>query len=229
LLRRKDYRIVHLKVRHLVLPLGHYSRSDADLLTSLLAMDALDLPTTLHLLSGKYTKLFSNAALHWILRPESRREAFFSAARSALVPGGVFAFEMGGLGNVQECTAAILGPVARRVGMEKAWAANPWFFPDEDWARETLENKVGGWKVERAERVWRPTVVDTETGVEGWARLMGKPFFEVVKDEQAREMCMKEAAEVLKMVCAVEGPGEGGRQRYMLSYVRLRVLARRVD
>jgi hypothetical protein len=192
-------------------------------------MDALDLGSRSRLQDGSCTKLFSNAALHWILRPADRREAFFRAARTALVPGGIFAFEMGGLGNVQECVTAILAPIARRVGMEKAWAANPWFFPDEDWARQTLEKKVGGWKVERAERVWRPTVVDTETGVEGWTRLMGKTFFEAVGDEVEREACVKEAAEVLKVVCAIDGPGEGGRQRYMLSYVRLRVLARKIE
>ena len=53
--------------------------------------------------------------------------------RDALAPGGTFAFEMGGLGNVAEMRAALLSAVARRVGMERAVAADPWFFPDEGW------------------------------------------------------------------------------------------------
>jgi spermidine synthase len=40
--------------------------------------------------------------MHWILRPEEKREQFFRGVRNALKPGGVFAFEMGGMGNVAE-------------------------------------------------------------------------------------------------------------------------------
>jgi hypothetical protein len=40
--------------------------------------------------------------MHWILRPEERREGFFRGVRNALRPDGVFCFEMGGMGNVVE-------------------------------------------------------------------------------------------------------------------------------
>jgi len=80
-----------------------------------------------------FTKAFSNAALHWILRSEETREAVFRGVRDSLVDNGTFAFEMGGLGNVAEMRAALLGAVARRVGIEKAREADPWFFPDEKW------------------------------------------------------------------------------------------------
>lgn len=49
-----------------------------------------------------FDKCFSNAAMHWILRPEKRRAQFFRGVRNALKPGGVFAFELGGMGNVTE-------------------------------------------------------------------------------------------------------------------------------
>jgi hypothetical protein len=125
--------------------------------------------------------------------------------------------------------AAITAVITRRVGIRAAQDANPWFFPDEGWARRVLEDVVGGWRVERAERVWRPTVVDTAVGVDGWVRLMGKQLFEAVADEAEREACIREAVEVLEAVCAIDGAGESGNKRYLLSYVRLRVLARRVD
>ena len=40
--------------------------------------------------------------MHWILRPEERREDFFRGVHCALKPDGVFCFEMGGMGNVAE-------------------------------------------------------------------------------------------------------------------------------
>jgi hypothetical protein len=46
--------------------------------------------------------------MHWILRPEKTREQFFLGVRNALKPGGVFAFEMGGMGNVAEVRSFLL-------------------------------------------------------------------------------------------------------------------------
>lgn len=158
--------------------------------------------------------------MHWILRPEARREAFFRGVGSALAPGGRFAFEMGGLGNVSEIRAALHMAIGRRVGLDRAREVDPWFFPDEAWAKEMLEGTVGGWEVERVEREWRPTVADAG-GVEGWVRLMAKQFFEALPEEE-REGCIKEIVDVLEVICAMPGGG------YMFSYVRLRVLARKL-
>jgi trans-aconitate methyltransferase len=167
-----------------------------------------------------FSKAFSNAAMHWILRRASSHVPFFTGVRNCLAPKGTFAFEMGGLGNVSEMRAALLMAVGRRVGLEKAKEVDPWFFPDEDWVVDIMENKVGGWKVEKVEREWRPTTADAG-GVEGWIRLMGRQFFEVLEDEEEKEKCIKEVVEVLEEVCAK--PGDG----WMFSYVRLRVLARK--
>ncbi|KAI1137279.1 S-adenosyl-L-methionine-dependent methyltransferase [Hypoxylon sp. FL0543] len=188
-------------------------------------VDALELAQASHLQRGHFTKVFSNAALHWILgackADSARQAAFFKAARDALVPGGVFAFEMGGLGNVAEIRAALLAALARRVGLEKAVQADPWFFPDEAWATKMMEETVGGWKVERAEREYRPTQAD-EGGVEGWVRLFGAQFFEVLSEGREREECIKEVVDVLEVVC--KNPSGG----FHLGYVRLRVLARKL-
>jgi len=59
-------------------------------------LDATELPPELQ--DGSFDKCFSNAAMHWILRPEEKREQFFRGVRNALKPGGVFAFEMGAWG-----------------------------------------------------------------------------------------------------------------------------------
>lgn len=168
-----------------------------------------------------FNKAFSNAALHWILRPPQTREAVFAGVKNALTPGGTFAFEMGGLGNVSEIRSALLMAVGRRVGLAKAQEADPWFFPDEEWVTDVMERKVGGWKVEKIEREWRPTTADAG-GVDGWVRLMAKQFFEALPEGE-REECIREVVDALEVVCAKPGGG------YMFSYVRLRVLARRVE
>ncbi|KAK4100647.1 S-adenosyl-L-methionine-dependent methyltransferase [Parathielavia hyrcaniae] len=188
-------------------------------------LDATTLTSTPSLQNSTFTKAFSNAALHWILRPAATREAVFRSVRDALQPGGLFVFEMGGLGNVSEVRAALLSAVGRRAvgGLARAAReADPWFFPDERWARDVLETRVGGWEVLGAERKWRPTAAD-RGGVEGWVRLMGKEWFEIVPDEGGqREECIREVVDVLEVVCRQPGGG------YMLSYVRLRVMARKI-
>lgn len=154
------------------------------------------------------------------MRPPEKRVDFFRSVRDVLAPGGTFVFEMGGLGNVSEMRIALLMATARHIGMEKAQKADPWFFPDEDWLVNVMEATVGGWKVERIEREWRPTTAD-KGGVEGWVRLMGQSFFDAVP-ETAREACIKEVANAAAVVCAKPGGGE------MLSYVRLRCVARKL-
>ncbi|KAK2063194.1 methyltransferase domain-containing protein [Colletotrichum caudatum] len=150
-----------------------------------------------------FTKAFSNAALHWILRAPGSHLAVFASVRDALRPGGALVLEMGGLGNVGEMRTALLMAVARRGGGG----------PLED---------VGGWRVERVEREWRPTPAD-RGGVEGWVRLMGKALLDAVPEEGGRrEEAVREVVEVLDHVC---GTPEGGR---VIGYVRLRCLARKL-
>ncbi|KAH0444335.1 methyltransferase type 11 [Colletotrichum kahawae] len=168
-----------------------------------------------------FTKAFSNAALHWILRPPGAQIPVFTAVRDALLPGAPLVLEMGGLGCVCEMRTALLMAVSRRVGIDKAKEVDPWFFPDEAWLTRALEEEVGGWKVERIEREWRPTIAD-RGGVEGWCRLMGKELLDAVADEKEREACVREVADVLEHVCAVPGGG------HMISYVRLRCVARKI-
>jgi SAM-dependent methyltransferase len=184
-------------------------------------IDASQLTNYPALQNASFDKVFSNAAMHWILRPESRREAFFQGVRKALKPGGTFVFEMGGMGNVAEMRSTLLSVISKRVGIEKAREVDPWFFPDEVWMSKMLEETVGGWKVERIEREYRPTKAD-EGGVQGWVKLMGKQFFDAVEDSVEREKCEKEVGEVLKTVCESPGGGE------WIGYVRLRAAVRKI-
>ncbi|KAH7018514.1 S-adenosyl-L-methionine-dependent methyltransferase [Microdochium trichocladiopsis] len=188
-------------------------------------VDATALHTQPHLQSASFTKAFSNAAMHWILRPEATRATFFRGVREALQPGGTFTFELGGLGNVVEMRTALLMAVARRApgGLKTAMEYDPWFFPDEAWVRKTMEDEVGGWKVEKVEREYRPTPADPgASGVEGWVRLMGANFFEAIPDAAEKEEAVREVVEVLNEVCRVPGGG------WQYGYVRLRATARKL-
>ncbi|TGO16002.1 hypothetical protein BTUL_0033g00400 [Botrytis tulipae] len=168
--------------------------------------------------SQSYTKIFSNAALHWILRPESIRIQFFTEVKRLLKPNGVFVFEMGGMGNVAEMRTAFLSVIGRRCegGLKRAREADPWFFPDE------VEGEgEGEWKIEKLEREYRATPTD-KGGIEGWVKLMGKQFFDVLGDGKERKEAEKEVYEVLESVCRSPGGGD------WIGYVRLRGMIRRV-
>jgi len=169
-----------------------------------------------------FDKVFSNAALHWILRAPSTRKGVFENAYRMLKPGGTFVFEMGGAGNVAEVNAALIAAVRHQgLSIGEAREACPWFFPSEKYMKELLEGV--GFKVERSEAEYRPTpcTKDEGGGIEGWVRLMGAQFFEKLMDEQ-KEAAVKEVCEVLETIITHEEDGSK-----WLGYVRLRVLARK--
>lgn len=137
---------------------------------------------------------------------------------------------MGGHGNVPEMRSTLLSMLSRRIGgIEAARSIDPWFFPDEQWIKSTLE-EVGGFEVVKLEREWRPTRAD-EGGVEGWVRFMGKIFFDALAGmkgktneeiEKEKEDAVREVCDALETVC---GDGRGG---YWIGYVRLRGVIKKV-
>lgn len=170
----------------------------------------------------RYTKVFSNAALHWVLTDPSTRQSVLRAACKALKPGGVFVFEMGGAGNVAEVHAALLAAIVHQgLSIETARAASPWFFPSEETMRVMLEQ--AGFEVEKSELEYRPTMLTAERdgGLEGWVRLMGAPFLDALQSEKLKEAAVTEVGDVLKTVI---GRDDG---TMWMGYVRLRVLARK--
>ncbi|KAL8764823.1 MAG: hypothetical protein Q9209_007867, partial [Squamulea sp. 1 TL-2023] len=103
-------------------------------------------------------------------------------------PGGTFAFEMGGHGNVAEVHAALVAAVAHQgTGIVQAQELCPWYFPSENSARKTLEDV--GFEVVKTQMEHRPTklTTDKEGGIEGWKRLMGTRFLEGLDSIAKRE------------------------------------------
>ncbi|KAL8662926.1 MAG: hypothetical protein Q9168_008181 [Polycauliona sp. 1 TL-2023] len=168
-----------------------------------------------------YTKVFSNAALHWILRDSITRESVFQNVYDLLKPGGSFAFEMGGKGNVAEVHAALIAAVAHQgIALRDAQELCPWFFPSEALMKQMLEK--AGFSIQRMELEYRPTklTADKEGGIEGWVRLMGAQFLEGLDSPAKKEAVVREVCGVLETVISREEDGS-----MYLGYVRLRVLA----
>ncbi|KAF2754262.1 S-adenosyl-L-methionine-dependent methyltransferase [Pseudovirgaria hyperparasitica] len=173
---------------------------------------------------GAYTKVFSNAAMHWILAAPDTRAAFFSNVHALLAPGGKFVFEMGGAGNVAEVHATAMAALrAHGVGLADARAASPWFFPSDVWMRNALAE--AGFVVEKVETECRPTQLtqmndEGSGGLEGWIKLMCADYIAVV-DETKRADVVQWMMEVLEPVMKRED------ESWWIGYVRLRGVARK--
>ena len=174
-----------------------------------------------------YDKVFSNAAMHWILRDESTRVAFFEDVHRVLKPGGSFVFEQGGSGNVAEVHAALRSVLHHAYGIsyDHIGRADPWFFPSDKWMRQTLQNV--GFLAEVVELEYRPTeltpaTLDGSGGLEGWLKLMGASFLNLLPDQRSREGAVRKVCDVLEDVIRRADDG-----RMYIGYVRLRAIARK--
>ncbi|MGH6907887.1 MAG: class I SAM-dependent methyltransferase, partial [Aestuariivirga sp.] len=98
---------------------------------------------------SEFDAVFSNAALHWM----PNASAVVAGVWRALKPGGRFAAEFGGHGNVAAIATA-LRAVAQIRGGDKSLAA-PWFYPTPTEYRDLLA--VAGFTVRRIGLFPRPT------------------------------------------------------------------------
>ena len=75
-------------------------------------------------LAGPFDAVFSNAALHWMTRPE----AVLRGLRELLRPGGRLVAELGGHGNVVTVEGALRDALEAE-GMARERQPRPWYFP----------------------------------------------------------------------------------------------------
>jgi len=168
--------------------------------------DACDLP-----FDAQFDAVLSNAALHWIKRDP---DGVLKSVRRALKPGGRFAGEFGGHGNVAAITVALIAVLTRH-GIRDAASFSPWYFPTTEEYRLKLER--GGFAVESIELFPRPTILPTD--MRGWLETFAGPFFQALP-LQDRAPALDEAIDLLRPALC------DGESKWTVDYVRLRFLAR---
>ncbi len=159
---------------------------------------------------GEFDAVFSNAALHWMRRPERVIDGVWRA----LVPGGRFVAEFGGEGCVAKIRAALAAAVARR-GLDPA-ALSPWYFPADDTYRALLEAR--GFMLESIALFPRPTPLPGD--LVGWLETFAESFTRALAPDD-RPALLEEVRDALRPeLCDAAG-------HWTADYVRLRFAARR--
>ncbi len=160
--------------------------------------------------ANEFDAVFSNAALHWMRRPD----AVIAGVRHALKPGGRFVGEMGGDGCVAAIVAALTTALARR-GLHAA-AHHPWYFPSaaDYGARLTAH----GFTVDSIVLFPRPTPLPGD--VIGWLETFAESFMAGLPAAE-RPAFLAEVRDALRPVLA---DADGN---WTADYVRLRFAATR--
>lgn len=159
---------------------------------------------------AEFDAVVSNAALHWMTRPD----AVIDGVWRALKPGGRFVGEKGGAGNVESVRAALIAGLDRR-GLDGE-AADPWYFATpEDYGRRLAAR---GFEVARMELIDRPTPLPG--GLGDWLETFGESFILRLPADQRPGLIAEVEAATRDRLCDAEG-------RWQVDYVRLRFVARK--
>jgi SAM-dependent methyltransferase len=163
---------------------------------------------------GQFDAAFSNAALHWMLDPD----AVASGVYSMLKPGGRFAGEMGGEGNIATLRGAIRAELSER----------GYRLPDDDpqWypSCETFVRLYGcaGFTRIQAQLIPRPTPLPA--GVAAWVKTFRAGWLEVAGVPQSARDEVAAAVEA-RLRPELQQP-DGS---WVADYVRLRFTMRKPE
>jgi len=158
--------------------------------------------------ADEFDAVFSNAALHWMKRPD----VVIAGVWRALKPGGRFVAEFGGHGCVAKIKRALVAALERR-GIDGE-AANPWYFPTVEDYRVRLEAR--GFRVDFIALIPRPTPLPSH--LRDWLEIFGASFISAVPLPE-RSAYLDEVTEALRPELA---DGDG---KWTADYVRLRFAA----
>ncbi|WP_027134717.1 class I SAM-dependent methyltransferase [Geminicoccus roseus] len=158
--------------------------------------------------ADRFDAVFSNAALHWMTRPDE----VLGSVHRALRPGGRFVAEMGGHGNVAAEVVA-LHVAAAEFGLEPG-QIHPWYFPSP--AEQAGRLQRVGFTVQQMKLIPRPTPLPT--GMLGWLHTFAGPYL--------RHLSQDQALPFLRRVEALLAPAlRDGQGNWSADYVRLRFVA----
>jgi SAM-dependent methyltransferase len=142
-------------------------------------VDALQLAAEDMQFFAEFDAAFSNATLHWVLQKEQAARAIFRA----LKPGGRFAGEMGGQGNIRKLREALDEELIIR-GYAPPIEAGNWYASPEEFASVY---EAAGFREIDARLIERPTAL--EHGVAAWVTTFRKGWLDraqVPEEERAQ-------------------------------------------
>ena len=156
----------------------------------------------------RFDAVFSNAALHWMKRPERVVQGVWQCLKT----GGRFVGEFGGEGNVQTIRLALHRALRRR-GVDPV-TIDPWYYPSSEDFSQLLVNS--GFTVRTIETIPRPTRLPGE--LLDWLEIFAQPFTNAVEKAGRRsfldEVCGRSESALRDV--------DGG---WTVDYVRLRFAA----
>jgi len=158
---------------------------------------------------ARFDAVFSNAALHWV----RDQDAMMREVRRVLRPGGRFAAEMGGHGNIAAIRVALTAVLERHGYGDREDGVN--YYPTAEAYTHRLSRH--SFQVQRIALIPRPTPL-AAGGMKGWLRtfrsgvLAGLPM-------EIRETVVDETAALLEPALRDEAGN------WVADYVRLRFVA----
>jgi SAM-dependent methyltransferase len=157
---------------------------------------------------AEFDAVFSNAAIHWMNRPDD----VIAGVSRALRAGGRVVGEFGGHGCIEKIKRALIAALARR-GIDGE-SLNPWYFPTvEDYSARLVR---GGFAIGYIALIPRPTPLPTE--INGWLETFAQSFMAPLEAHD-RATFIEEARELLRPdLCDSRG-------NWFADYVRLRFSA----
>jgi SAM-dependent methyltransferase len=163
---------------------------------------------------GQFDAAFSNAALHWMLDPDAVASGVFGL----LKPGGRFAGEMGGAGNLAALRGALREELVER-GYPVAAEDPQWYPSPDEFARLYA---CAGFTCIEAQLIPRPTPLPA--GVAGWVLTFRAGMLDVAGVRDAERPAVAAAVEARLEERLRES--DGG---WSADYVRLRFTMRKPD
>jgi SAM-dependent methyltransferase len=163
---------------------------------------------------GQFDAAFSNAALHWMLDPD----AVASGVHSMLKPGGRFAGEMGGIGNIATLRAGIRDELTER-GYPLPADDPQWYPSVEEFVRLYA---CAGFERISTQLIERPTPLPA--GVATWVKTFRAGWLDVAQVPQEER---DEIAQAIEERLRPRLQQEDGS--WMADYVRLRFSMRKPE
>ena len=161
---------------------------------------------------SEFDAVFSNAALHWMRRPD----AVIAGVARALRPRGRFVAECGGHGCVATIRGALIAALDRR-GIDGT-AFDPWLFSTAEAYRARLER--AGFEVDSIAVFPRPTPLPGD--IVAWLETFAQAFTHALPDADRSDYLAEVRDALRPALCDAAGA-------WTADYTRLRFAAHRRD